>query len=88
MHAKIIIAHSETLERAIKAAEMVGIPYSNIFLLDKKNINNIQSVHSAMLSHQELDSSREFTKEELTTVPCYFYYTSGTTGKKKAVAAT
>ncbi|KAG2201682.1 hypothetical protein INT47_003908 [Mucor saturninus] len=86
--AKILIAHSETLDRAIEAAAMVGIPRSHIFLLDQNQVDGIKSVHSAMWTHQELAAPRIMTKAELETVPSYFYYTSGTTGKKKAVAIT
>lgn len=86
--AKAIIAHSETLHRAIQAADLVGIPHSHIFLLDKNPVEGFESVHSAMWSHQELAAPIEMTEEELETIPCYFYYTSGTTGKKKAVAIT
>lgn len=86
--AKIIIAHPETLTRAKKAAEFIGLPVENIFILGENDMDGTRSVHNAMWNHNDLAVPAHLTKEELSTVPCYFYYTSGTTGKKKAVAIT
>lgn len=86
--AKVLIAHPETLDRAIKAAEIAGIPGENVFTLDKNDIVGTRCVESAFWCHEELAVPVTYTKEELATTPCYYYFTSGTTGKKKAVVLT
>ncbi|GAA5816004.1 hypothetical protein MFLAVUS_009525 [Mucor flavus] len=88
VRAKIVIAHAETLTRAKEAAKFVGIPIENIFVLGEEDIDGTLSVHNAMWNHNHLAVPVQLTKEQLSTIPCYFYYTSGTTGKKKAVATT
>ncbi|KAG2237940.1 hypothetical protein INT48_002501 [Thamnidium elegans] len=86
--AKIIVAHAETLTRAKEAAQFVGIPVKNIFVLGEEDIDGTLSIHNAMWNHHHLATPVKLTKEQISTIPCYFYYTSGTTGKKKAVATT
>jgi 4-coumarate--CoA ligase len=86
--AKIIIAHPDTLDRAIKAAEIAGITTENVFVLGKNDIDGTRCVENAFWDHEELAVPVTYTKEELATTPCYYYFTSGTTGKKKAVVLT
>lgn len=74
--------------RAKEASKFVGIPIENIFVLGEEDIDGTLSVHNAMWNHHHLAVPVQPTKEQLSTIPCYFYYTSGTTGKKKAVATT
>lgn len=81
VEAKIIIAHPDTLARAQEAAKIAGIPEKNVLAIG-------QSVQETFWNHQEVISPVTYTEKELMEFPCFFYFTSGTTGKKKAVAVT
>jgi acyl-coenzyme A synthetase/AMP-(fatty) acid ligase len=86
---KYIVAHPETLDRAIIAAKEVGIPLKSIFVLGEKDIQGTVCVENAFWgNHTEYAVPVKYTVEELETTIAYFYFTSGTTGNKKAVPMT
>jgi acyl-coenzyme A synthetase/AMP-(fatty) acid ligase len=66
----------------------VGLPRKNIFVFGDKEINGIRSVTETLLSGDQLAVPYNYSEYEITHSPAYLYYTSGTTGDKKAVALT
>lgn len=87
---KYIIAHADTVDRAILAANIAGIPLDNVFVLGKNDIQDIVCVENAFWgdNNKEYAVPVKYTVEELDTTVCYYYFTSGTTGNKKAVPMT
>lgn len=84
-----MIAHPATLDRALKAAEITCIPLDHIFIFGENEVDDIRRVEDVFWGeHQELATPVKYTKEELEKTHCYYYYTSGTTGPKKAVILT
>ena len=83
-----MIAHPETLENALAAAEMVGLPIENILLFGDQSIGGIQTVNQALLSGAELGRPYPYTLQQIQNDPTYLLFTSGTTGAKKAVIIT
>jgi acyl-coenzyme A synthetase/AMP-(fatty) acid ligase len=89
VNAKYIVAHPDTLERAIQAAKNIDIPSEHIFVLGKNDINGISCVENQFWGHhEELAIPVKYTKEELAATTCYYYFTSGTTSHRKAVILT
>ncbi|KAI8875602.1 acetyl-CoA synthetase-like protein [Backusella circina FSU 941] len=86
--AKYLIAHSSTLDQALEAAKSVGLPRNNILVFGDEKINGIRSVTETLLSGDELAVPYDYSEYEIMHSPAYLYYTSGTTGKKKAVMMT
>lgn len=89
VNAKYMIAHPDTLDRALKAAEITGIPLDHVFIFGENEVDNIRRVEDVFWGeHQELATPVKYTAEELASTHCYYYYTSGTTGPRKAVILT
>lgn len=89
VHAKYMIVHIATLERALKAAEIAGIPQDHIFIFGENDVDNVRRVEDVFWGeHEELATPVKYTAEELEKTHCYYYYTSGTTGPRKAVTLT
>jgi acyl-coenzyme A synthetase/AMP-(fatty) acid ligase len=87
--AKYLIAHVETLDRALAAAKIHGLPESNILIFgDTGAPDCIRCVDGTLLDGEELGTPIEYTKEEIMNDPAFLYFTSGTTGRKKAVMVT
>lgn len=85
---KIIIASAETIDNVLKAAKIACIPFENIFVFGDEDVQGCLSFNKTFLNHNETVVPAEYTPEELATAPCYLCFTSGTTGKKKAVTLT
>ncbi|GAN09350.1 phenylacetyl- protein [Mucor ambiguus] len=85
---KIIIASVDTIDNVLKAANIVGVPSSNIFVFGDEDVQGCLSFNKTFLDHNEKAVPASWTPEELATAPCYLCFTSGTTGKKKAVTLT
>lgn len=81
VQAKIIVAHPDTLSRAQEAAKLAGIPIKNILVFG-------DSANDVFWNHQDVITPVKYTEEQLDRLPCFLYFTSGTTGKKKAVIIT
>jgi 4-coumarate--CoA ligase len=87
--AKFLVAHVETLEKALAAAKIYGLPESNILIFGETGAaDTIRCVDDTLLSGEELGTPIEYTKEEIKNNPAFLYFTSGTTGTKKAVMIT
>jgi acyl-coenzyme A synthetase/AMP-(fatty) acid ligase len=72
----------------LDAAKLVNIPVENIFIFGHQDYQGARSFNKAFLDSDELAIPIEYTPKELTSVPCFFWFTSGTTGKGKAVTMT
>ena len=83
-----MLAHPETLESALVAAKSVGIPTENILLFGDQSVGGIQTVNQALLGGEELGTPYPYTLQQIKNDPTYLYFTSGTTGAKKAVIIT
>ncbi|KAL7319434.1 hypothetical protein PS15m_002569 [Mucor circinelloides] len=88
VNAKIIIASVETIDNVLKAAKIASVPLDNIFVFGDEDVQGCLSFNKTFLNHNEKVIPAVWTPEELATAPCYLCFTSGTTGKKKAVTLT
>jgi acyl-coenzyme A synthetase/AMP-(fatty) acid ligase len=89
IQAKFLVGHLETLEVTLAAAKIYGLPESNILIFgDTGAEDNIRCVDDSLLSDEEIGVPIQYTKEEIMNDPVYLYFTSGTTGRKKAVNIT
>ncbi|GAN09351.1 4-coumarate-CoA ligase [Mucor ambiguus] len=88
VQAKVLIVHKDTLENSLAAAKLVGLPESNILVFGDVAVGSIRTVNETILQGDELATPLEFTEEEMVNNPAYLYFTSGTTGRKKAVMMT
>ncbi|KAG2173429.1 hypothetical protein INT44_008781 [Umbelopsis vinacea] len=81
---KIVIASAETLAVALEAAKLAGIPKSNVFLFDDREIDGVQPYTKVLLADQEMEAV-EYTYEEACSTIAYLCFSSGTTGRSKGV---
>jgi 4-coumarate--CoA ligase len=88
IQAKYLITHPENLETTVAAAKLYGLSESNILVFGDTSIrdSNVRCIDEALYSSNELGTPVDYTSEEIIHDPAYLYFTSGTTGKKKAVA--
>ncbi|KAI8994939.1 hypothetical protein BDB01DRAFT_715252 [Pilobolus umbonatus] len=87
--AKFLIAHRNTLDRAIEAACIVGIPMDRLYVFGNETIREIKPFSESLMGKGQLEGPVQLTKEEIRTRPVFLYFTSGTTGgKRKAVILT
>lgn len=85
---KLLISHKDTLDSALAAAKIFGLPESHILMFGDYSIKGIRTVEETLLSGSELAKPYTYTSQELVESPAYLYFTSGTTGRKKAVIIT
>lgn len=85
-----MITHPENLDTTLAAAKLYGLSESNILIFGSTNAKDgsIRCVDDALFSSNELGVPTRYTREEIMNDPAYLYFTSGTTGKKKAVIVT
>lgn len=88
VNAKVILAHPDTVNAAIEAASIADIPSENVFVLGRENISTVRSIYNTFLDHDELATPVKYSADELENTTCYLVFTSGTTGKEKAVRMT
>ncbi|KAI8966957.1 hypothetical protein BDF20DRAFT_918040 [Mycotypha africana] len=96
VNAKILITDSSHLNKARKAAKLANLSEQNIFLFDEGNeihqlkddLSEYQTFTNAFLKHNDFATPVTYSSNKLATVPCFYCFTSGTTGKKKAVTIT
>ncbi|KAI7897639.1 uncharacterized protein BX663DRAFT_463314 [Cokeromyces recurvatus] len=89
IQAKIIIAHRETLDQVLAAARSCGLSESNILVFGGIPVGDVRAVNEIILgTDDELAEPYPYTPEEIMNDPAYLYFTSGTTGEKKAVMIT
>jgi acyl-coenzyme A synthetase/AMP-(fatty) acid ligase len=85
---KILISHKDTLDSALAAAKIYGLPESHILMFGGYSMKGIRTVDDTILSGNELATPYAYTTQEIAESPAYLYFTSGTTGNKKAVIIT
>ncbi|KAI8352448.1 hypothetical protein EDC96DRAFT_567073 [Choanephora cucurbitarum] len=85
---KAVIAHPETLDNVLEAVKIYGLDQSNVLVLGSQDIKGIRAVDTTLLGGDELATPYNYTPEEIVNDPAYLYFTSGTTGRKKAVIIT
>ncbi|KAL0094911.1 hypothetical protein J3Q64DRAFT_1694450 [Phycomyces blakesleeanus] len=85
---KIIIAHKETLETVKVAANAINLEYSRILIFGDETVDGFAPFRSVLMNHSTLATQVKLTLDELSTKPAYLYFTSGTTGTRKAVIIT
>ncbi|CAG8456964.1 14348_t:CDS:10 [Cetraspora pellucida] len=84
--ATVIIAHPDTISKAIEASINAKIPQSNIFVFGDHEVNGIQPYTSLLGIHEAEPVC--FTPEEIKTTTAFLCYSSGTTGRSKGVETT
>lgn len=77
VEAKLVICDQATQAKASKAADMAGVPYGAV---------TFEEI-DAQLAGDEISAAapKRYTPDQLPVTPAYLYFTSGTTGNKKAV---
>ncbi|KAI7869654.1 hypothetical protein BDF14DRAFT_1779110 [Spinellus fusiger] len=81
---KIIIAHRVNLKNCIEAAEFLKIPKSHILLFGNKKLRGVVPYKHILYSYGVTMPPVKYTKEQIMKDTSYLYFTSGTTGAKKA----
>jgi long-subunit acyl-CoA synthetase (AMP-forming) len=82
-NARIIIAHPSNVESALAAAELVGLPKSNIFIFGNETVNGILPYKQVFLSSERKASIIKMNAQEAKDTVAYLCFSSGTTGKRK-----
>ncbi|RCH79294.1 hypothetical protein CU098_002233, partial [Rhizopus stolonifer] len=81
----LVLHHTET--KTLTTAKNAGIPNILVFSPEKESDipTGIRTLDEALLSSNELAKPYAYTKDEILNTPCCLYFTSGSTGKRKAV---
>lgn len=79
VNAKLVVTDQNIFSKADKAARLAGVPHPVITFDD---------MCAAIQEVIQPPQPARYTAEELRTSPAYLYFTSGTTGDKKAVILT
>ncbi|KAI7897638.1 uncharacterized protein BX663DRAFT_463313 [Cokeromyces recurvatus] len=85
---RVLIVSPDTIEKALEATSLMNMPKEKIFVFGDQDINDCRSFNKAFLDHDQFATPIVYTPEELSRVPCFYCFTSGTTGKPKAVIIT
>jgi acyl-coenzyme A synthetase/AMP-(fatty) acid ligase len=85
---KVFIIDQEGCKMSLQAAEKAGIPRSNILILGTADMKGLLNVNDVLLSGNHFITPYVCTQEELENMPSYLYFTSGSTGRRKAVTCT
>ncbi|KAI9477859.1 MAG: hypothetical protein EXX96DRAFT_228449 [Benjaminiella poitrasii] len=88
VQAKLVIAHKDTLKSVLAAAKSYGLSESNVLVFGDIATKGVRTVNETILEGDELAEPYKYTPEEIMNDPAYLYFTSGTTGAKKAVKLT
>jgi acyl-coenzyme A synthetase/AMP-(fatty) acid ligase len=90
---KLLIVHQWEMQHTLTALGQSGIPEPPILLLNEPNEEideayaNMPTVDALFFSN-EAAQPYQYTNEELVNSPCCLYFTSGSTGRSKAVMIT
>ncbi|CEP17022.1 hypothetical protein [Parasitella parasitica] len=88
VRAKYLVTHKDTIDKALAAAKVAGIDESNIVVFGDASIQGIRAVDDTILNGNEEAEPIKYTKEQMQNDTAFLYFTSGTTGRKKAVMRT
>lgn len=86
VHASLIIAHSSSLHTALGAAQAVGLPSERVITFDESNQISVGALIQQGLRSEPNFVERRLRKGEAKTKVAFLSFSSGTTGKPKAVA--
>lgn len=86
VHASLIITHSSSLNTALGAAQAAGLPSERVITLDESNQIKVDSLIQRGLRSEPNFVEQRLRKGEAKTKVAFFSFSSGTTGKPKAVA--
>ncbi|KAI9272042.1 hypothetical protein EDC94DRAFT_595236 [Helicostylum pulchrum] len=85
--AKILIAHETNVEMSLKAADMVGLSRSRVFVFGKNQVQGI-APWSQIFMEERRATLITLTAQEAKEAVAYLCFSSGTTGKSKGVMTT
>ncbi|KAI8884268.1 acetyl-CoA synthetase-like protein [Backusella circina FSU 941] len=85
---KLFIIDQDGCEMSLQAADKANIPRSNILILGNTNMEGLLNVKDVLLSGNNHVIPYICTQDELENMPSYLYFTSGSTGRRKAVTCT
>ncbi|CAO3652439.1 unnamed protein product [Mucor hiemalis] len=86
--ARIIVAHPTNVESALAAADLVGLPKSNVFVFGDKAVSGCLPYKQVFLTSERKASIIKMTAEEANDTVAFLCFSSGTTGKSKGVMTT
>ncbi|GAA5813306.1 hypothetical protein MFLAVUS_006781 [Mucor flavus] len=86
-NAKILIAHETNVEMALKAADIVGLSRSRVFVFGKNQVQEIAPWSQVFMGERRATLIPLNAQEAKETV-AYLCFSSGTTGKSKGVMTT
>ncbi|KAG2121568.1 hypothetical protein BD769DRAFT_1361304 [Suillus cothurnatus] len=89
--AAVIISHPDSLKVALSSAHAAGVSSERVILFDVEDADTVQSLTVQALVSQGLASAPSFTERKLApgegkTKVAFLNFSSGTTGRPKAVA--
>lgn len=86
VHASLIITHSSSLHTALGAAQAAGLPSERVITFDESNQITVGTLIQQGLQSEPNFVERRLRKGEAKTKVAFLSFSSGTTGKPKAVA--
>ncbi|KAG1784859.1 uncharacterized protein HD556DRAFT_1461201 [Suillus plorans] len=86
VNASLIIAHSSFLHTALGAAQAAGLPSERVITFDESNQISVDALIQQGLRSEPNFVERRLRKGEAKTKVAFLSFSSGTTGKPKAVA--
>ncbi|KAI8966949.1 hypothetical protein BDF20DRAFT_918033 [Mycotypha africana] len=88
VQAKVVVTHKDNYAKVLEACACAHLPKTNVVVFGDAAVGGLRTVHDTLLSKQELAEPMTFTADQLANDPAFLYFTSGTTGDKKAVIIT
>ncbi|GAN10824.1 phenylacetyl- protein [Mucor ambiguus] len=88
VQAKYLITHVDIIDKALLAAKEAGIDEANIVVFGDASVQGIRAVNDTLLKGEQEAEPFKFTAMQMQNDPAVLYFTSGTTGGKKAVVRT
>lgn len=80
--ARIIVAHPTNVESALAAADLVGLPKSNVFVFGDKAVSGCLPYKQVFLTSERKASIIKMTAEEANDTVAFLCFSSGTTGRE------
>lgn len=79
-NAKVLIAHPTNVDSALVAADLVGLPKSNVFVFGNEVANGVLPYSQVFLTGQRRATLIDLTAQEAKDTVAYLCFSSGTTG--------